>query len=491
MSDTEKNLDSLRVAPAELKVIGGLTAQDAGPSVEAFFQANKSRLADLVAGVMRPERLLKVAQTAIRTTPGLKQCTVASLFGAVVVCAIMGLEPNTHEGLCWLIPRKSSQPRRNDRGVLMTDSNGGWIWDERWEVNVQVGYKGHIALAYRNPMVKLIHTGIIHENDEYRIIEGTNPRIEHFPRTAGERGEPIIFYAICKLDTGETLFEWMSRGQVERIRDQFSDAYASAETKRQQALAILARGGPDKAMAKAQRDLEKAEDAPWIRDFDQMARKTLINRIRNYIPSNRQSALAETLDTKDMQRQSQNLARFLDHGDLDGEFEATDEPQGGQISHDQTQGQTIDAALGSQKQTVTSESQPGNTEAQTAPTHDLTGAPTPWFADVPLSGRARAAASKGAEYGAVTLEQAAGFPRDWWLKLPGVGEAAYAQIEVALKSILKAARTHKSEPHDEPHREPLREPHREPHGETQPDTGHAADDPADADRGESGFGDPV
>jgi recombination protein RecT len=341
MSDTNKTLDNLRVAPQELKAIAGLTAQEAGPNVEAFFTANKDKLNALVAGVVRPERLLKVAQTAIRSTPGLRQCTVASLFGAVVVCAIMGLEPNTHEGLCWLIPRKSSQPRRNERGVIMTDARGGFIWDERWEVNVQVGYKGHIALAYRNPMVKLIHTGIIHENDEYRIIEGTTPRIEHFPRTAGERGEPIIFYAICKLATGETLFEWMSRGQVERIRDNFSDAFESADAKRQQAAAVLDRGGDEKAMARARRDLEKAEAAPWIRDFDQMARKTLINRIRNYIPSNRQSSLAETLDTRDMRRQSQNLAQFLDGGDLDGEFEAhDDEPgdghdsaQGGQIGH--------------------------------------------------------------------------------------------------------------------------------------------------------------
>lgn len=475
MSET-KTLDNVRELPS-LREIGQMTARVAGGTVEHFFQSNKKALSDLIADTaLRPERLLKIAQGAIRQNPDLQQCTVRSLFGAVVVCASMGLEPNTHEGLCWFIPRKISRPRKNEHSVIMKGQDGKWLWDTTFEVNVQIGYKGRIALAYRNPMVKLLRTTVIYEHDKYRITEGTNPRIDHEPNTRGDRGEPIIYYAIAKLATGEVLFDWKSRADVDRIRDNFSDAYNMANTRRMEAQNILARSGNTaEVIRRAQVQLDRAEDAPWIRDYEQMARKTLINSLSNYLPANRQSALAAALDARDTTLQSQDLDQytFID-ADFDSEAngdtdeEASQELQ--QLAHQQP-GPTVEDLKSKQREPVRTEPQSETQHVQQAktdaqpkqevrtepkaaetkpnanPATDLAGRPTPWFEapGVKLPTRAMTAAKKGAEFGTVTLEDALAKDAKWWRDLPGVGEAAQAQLEVALNALRPAQQAPKTD----------------------------------------------
>jgi recombination protein RecT len=292
----EPTLDDMRAPPR-----GTLTARQAGSTVEAFFQKNKGALAPLLAGLITPDRMLKVAQNAIKQTPKLQECSLNSLFGAIMKCAAMGLEPNTHEGHCWLIPRATNRPVKVGNKTE---------WQRGFEVQVQIGYKGRIALAYRSPELKVLRTAIIHANDKYRIYEGTNPRIEHEPETRPgyDRGEPIIYYAIAKLATGETLFEFMTVADIDRIRDRYSESYRQAVAN------------------------NKTADAPWVRDYDAMARKTVLNRISSWLPSNRQSALAQALDTQEMTGQHQDVDPFID-----ADFTSYDAPEEepSQIPHEE------------------------------------------------------------------------------------------------------------------------------------------------------------
>lgn len=326
MSDQPaKSLEKLRRPdPAELRAISKQTAKVAPASVEAFFQANKGALTALVADVVKPDRLLKVAQTAIRQTPRLQECTIASLFGAVVICATIGLEPNTHEGHCWLIPRRRSVPRRDERGNIVK-SNGRTEFQDVWEVNVQIGYKGRIALAYRSPKVKLLKTVVAFENDELEILEGTEQRISHKPFVSGDRGDPIGYYAVAKLDTGETLYEWMSIADIMRIRDTFSDAYKQADMNITAAQRVIDSGAVGKALTDAQKTIAKNMDIPWIRDFDQQARKTTINRISNYLPGTPQGALAQALDARDSAMRSQSLGGYIEGEPLLADEDETDD----------------------------------------------------------------------------------------------------------------------------------------------------------------------
>lgn len=334
VAETPRSLDRFRARRAELKEIGQSVAKQAGSKVEDFFQANRKSIEAVLPRYLTTDRLLRIAQGAIRQTPRLQECTIGSLFGAVLICAQMGLEPNTHQGHCWLIPRKNSRPKKGPDGRVMEDNNRKWIWEDLWEVQVQLGYKGRIELAYRSPKIKLLKAVPAYENDPVLDIdEGTVQTIQHKPLLRGNRGEIIGFYAVAKLDTGEALFEWMPVEDVNRIRDEYSDAYAGADEKRGAARHALEQARGDKERAKATKELAKAEDSPWIRDYVEMGRKTLINRISKYMPSTPEMALAAALDDRDLLGKSQEL-----DGVLDGTFTVTETGESQSAQEDGEQG---------------------------------------------------------------------------------------------------------------------------------------------------------
>lgn len=54
---------------------------------------------------------------------------------------------------------------------------------------------------YRNDMVQTVQAQVVYENDEFHYSLGLNGELNHVP-TLKERGEPIAFYALFKLDNG-------------------------------------------------------------------------------------------------------------------------------------------------------------------------------------------------------------------------------------------------------------------------------------------------
>ena len=164
----------------------------------------KGEIAKMLPSHLNAERLLKVAQIAVTTTPGLLKCDVASLIGAIGQCAQMGLEPNTVLGHAYLVPFKTKRK----------DSAG----NERWvdSVNVIVGYKGFIDLARRSGQIVSIAAHEVCTNDEFELVYGLDERLTHKP-ALDDRGDIIGFYAVAKLVGGGYAFEFMSLRQVEAI----------------------------------------------------------------------------------------------------------------------------------------------------------------------------------------------------------------------------------------------------------------------------------
>lgn len=140
------------------------------------------------------ERLLKIAQIAATTTPGLAQCDVASLIGAIGQCAQLGLEPNTVLGHAYLVPFNTRR-----KGI---DGNERWVN----AVQLLVGYKGLIDLARRSEQIISIAAHEVCENDTFECVYGLNETLVHKPSMA-ERGEIIAFYAVAKLKDGGHAFD--------------------------------------------------------------------------------------------------------------------------------------------------------------------------------------------------------------------------------------------------------------------------------------------
>ena len=217
-----------------------------------LLRQKQGEIAKMLPRHLSPERLLKVAQIAATTTPALAKCDVASLVGAIGQCAQMGLEPNTVLGHAYLVPFNTKRK----------DAAG----NERWVNSVQViiGYKGLIDLARRSGQIVSIAAHEVCQHDKFELVYGLDEKLVHVP-AMGDRGEIIGFYAVAKLKDGGHCFEFMSRLQVEGIRD-------AADKK------------------------NKYPSKVWQEHFTEMGRKTAIRRLAKYLPLSIEFQTAAALD---------------------------------------------------------------------------------------------------------------------------------------------------------------------------------------------------
>lgn len=280
-------------SPEDVRKAGKLVARQAGGgTVAAFFEQNKDTLKALLPEHMKPERMLKIALGALRTTPKLMDCSIESLFGAVVVCSQLGLEPNTPQGHIYLIPFKNTKKQTT-------------------EVQIVIGYKGLIDLARRSGQIESLSARVVRKNDLFKVSYGTDDRIIHEPRIDGDRGPITGFYAVAKLKGGGTQFEFMSAHEVNAVRDasqgfQTAKRYGNTNT-------------------------------PWHTHYEEMGRKTLIRRLAKYLPMSIEMATAASLDERAAFGETQGLDSVLD-GDFtvvadDTPMDGDDETGDGQQDH--------------------------------------------------------------------------------------------------------------------------------------------------------------
>jgi len=202
-----------------------------GKTMKAYVKAMESGIKAALPSAITPERFTRIVFTALSTTPQLNQCTPQSFLGAMMTAAQLGLEPNTPLGQAYLIPFKN-------KGVL--------------EAQFQLGYKGLIDLAYRSGEVELVQAQCVYENDEFKCRFGLEPELEHIPADR-DRGELVKVYALFKTKSGGFGFEVMSVDDVKAHAKKYSQSYNSSFS-------------------------------PWTRNFEEMAKKTVLKKCLKYAP---------------------------------------------------------------------------------------------------------------------------------------------------------------------------------------------------------------
>lgn len=170
-------------------------------TLSAYLNKAKPQLAMAVPKHMTPERVIRVAITAVQRTPALLECSPLSICGAVMQAAELGLELSGVLGQAYLIPRNNKHTQQK-------------------EANFQIGYRGLIALAHRSGRVSSFAARIVYPTDEFKFSYGTNPHIEHVP--SGDEGEWTYVYAVLIEKDGGKDFEVMSRRQVLAHRDRYA-----------------------------------------------------------------------------------------------------------------------------------------------------------------------------------------------------------------------------------------------------------------------------
>ena len=182
----------------------------------------------------KPERMARVALTALMRTPLLEQCTQASFFRCLLDLSQWGLEPDGR--------RAHLIPFRNNKS-------------ETVECTLILDYKGLVELAYRSGSVKSIHADVVRDGDLFDFNLGQVTR--HTPwflrrddSKVAEPGEVFAAYCLIELAGGVKKCEVLSRSEIDGIR----------------------------------RRSKAGNAGPWVSDWCEMAKKTAFRRASKWIP---------------------------------------------------------------------------------------------------------------------------------------------------------------------------------------------------------------
>lgn len=217
--------------------------KDSDRSIAGLMKSYQSEIARALPRHMNADRMARVALTQCRTTPALMKCKPESLFGAIIQCSQLGLEPGNGLGHAYLLPYGQ-------------------------EVTLIIGYRGMIDLARRSGQIVSLEAHAVYQGDQFECTFGLDSTLKHQPdwqnpnRTNADRLQFV--YAVAKLKDGGTQFEVMSRAEVDGIR----------------------------ARSRAGRS------GPWVTDYAAMALKTVIRRLFKYLPVSIELQQAVALDEK-------------------------------------------------------------------------------------------------------------------------------------------------------------------------------------------------
>lgn len=203
-----------------------------GKTIEDYLKQMAPAMAEALPKQLSVERLTRLTMTVIRTTPKLKEASPASLLGAVMQAAQLGLEPGPL-GHCYFLPFENKK-----KGIV--------------EVQFIIGYKGMIDLARRSGHIESIYAHAVHEKDVFEFELGLDPKLRHVPCMTEDRGEFLGTYAVAKFMGGGYQMDFMPRFEIEKRR-------------------LSSPGG-------------RSKYSPWVNWYDEMAKKTVLRNMWKYLP---------------------------------------------------------------------------------------------------------------------------------------------------------------------------------------------------------------
>lgn len=169
---------------------------------------------------MTPDRMIRVALTALTRTPKLADCTPASVCKCMLDLSAMGLEPDGRRA--HLIPFGK-------------------------ECTLVVDYRGKAELAMRSGLVATIHADVVCNND---FFEADTGRVRHRVNYKEPRGKVYAAYCMVRFKDDTEKAEVLTLEEIEGIRSR-------------------SRSG---------------QVGPWKTDFNEMAKKTAAHRVFKWVP---------------------------------------------------------------------------------------------------------------------------------------------------------------------------------------------------------------
>jgi recombination protein RecT len=249
----------------QTRATGAPAAKSPADTVAAYLKKMEGEIAKALPKHMTPERLARVALTTIRTNPKLLECNIHSLMAAVMQSAQLGLEPGLI-GHCYIIPYGK-------------------------EATFIIGYKGMIDLARRSGNIESIYAHGVYEKDEFNIEYGLNQKLEHKPYFGDDRGKFKGAYMVAKFRDGGYYFEYMPQSDIEKR----------------------------KSRSKA------SNNGPWVTDYEEMAKKTVIRHAFKYLPISVEIMKAAEQDESIKHDIGEDMTDIPEADFVDAEYKIEDE----------------------------------------------------------------------------------------------------------------------------------------------------------------------
>lgn len=234
-------------------------------NLKGMLTACRQQILDASPKQINPERIKRMVMTTVRKQPKLLECDHLSVLACVVQAVLLGFEPDNMLGFCYLVPYGR-------------------------ECTLIIGYRGLVDLARRSGQLSTIYADIVYEKDFFEFEKGLEPVLKHRPAQSEDRGKPIAAYSVAQLRDGGKQYDWMWKADIEKIR------------KRSKA----------------------SGSGPWVTDWEEMAKKTVIRRMAKLLPMSIEAQKAITFDERPEYSDSQGLAQEI----FPGMHEGDDAPKG-------------------------------------------------------------------------------------------------------------------------------------------------------------------
>jgi phage RecT family recombinase len=178
---------------------------------------------------LQVDQLARISLSVVRYNPKLQVCTPQSLLVCVMGCARLGLMPEPFLGQAYFVP----------------------FWNSKlgsYEATFMPGYRGYVALGRRAADMR-VSAQVVYERDQFTIQWGLEEKLSQIP-ASGDRGQMIGAWTTFKYSGEvEPSFDYMLKADIDAIKDRTKSRNKAGE--------IV---------------------GPWITDYNEMAKKTVIRR---------------------------------------------------------------------------------------------------------------------------------------------------------------------------------------------------------------------
>jgi recombination protein RecT len=190
--------------------------------------------------------------------------------------ALQHIEKNTHlMGICKANPTSLENAIKNvaSIGISLNPAHAHAYLVPRYinrqnHVCLDIGYRGLVHIVTSEGALEWVQADVVKEKDVFTEM-GMGAPPEHKINRRAERGKIDLVYCVAKTMTGDYLTQVMDMEEIKKICER-SESYKAYQNK-------------------------KIKSSPWISDFTEMAKKTVIKRAAKTWPSAKRTRLQEAI----------------------------------------------------------------------------------------------------------------------------------------------------------------------------------------------------